>query len=169
MHMSVQDFPNLHVLVSAGERRERLDARGAYRPAGETRVLYAARGVMLLGVLMLVSANGIAQDIGHLAAGSVRAPGFHAGRPPAGLIAPPWGCAPGMLNCISREELRIILDRQRRFDNLRQDAPASGTGYPPQVRQLPPPTPDSEVQPAYRDSGTIRPEFRDSGTPLVPR
>jgi hypothetical protein len=74
-----------------------------------------------------------------------------------------------MRNCISREELRIILDRQRRFDLLRQDAPAGGTGYPPPVRQLPPPTPDSEVQPAYLDSGSIRPEFRDSGAPLGPR
>jgi hypothetical protein len=118
---------------------------------------------------MLASANGFAQDIGFFTAGPVWAPGFPAGRPPAGLIAPPWGCAPGMGNCISREELRIILDRQRRFDLLKQDAPASGAGYPPQVRHLPPPTPDSEVQPAYRESGSIRPEFRDSGTPLIPR
>jgi hypothetical protein len=74
-----------------------------------------------------------------------------------------------MRNCISREELRIILERQHRFDLLRQDVPASGAAYLPQVRQMPPPTPESEVQPAYRESGAIRPEFRDSGTPLIAR
>ena len=120
-------------------------------------------------MLMLTSAQCLAQEAGFIANGPVWAPGFPAGRPPAGLIAPPWGCAPGMRNCISREELRIMLERQRRFDLLGQDAPASGAGNLPQVRQLPPPTPDSEVQPAYRDSGSIRPEFRDSGTPLIPR
>ncbi|HMO49379.1 MAG TPA: hypothetical protein PKB14_25560 [Rubrivivax sp.] len=35
---------------------------------------------------------------------------------------------------------------------------ASGSpwGY---VRRLPPPTPESQIQPAYRDASTIRPEF----------
>lgn len=118
-----------------------------------------------IGVLMLASANGPAQERGFSVGGPWLPPGFSAGRPPAGLIAPPWGCAPGMRNCISQDELRIILERQRRLDSLRRDA-TPGVLLAPQVRTLPPPTPESEVQPAYKGSGSIRPEFRDSGTPI---
>jgi hypothetical protein len=118
---------------------------------------------------MLFCANGFAHDARLFTTGPLLPPGFHAGRPPAGLIAPPWGCAPGVRNCISQEELRILLERQRRFDNLRQDAPVTGVLPMPQQRPMPPPTPENEVQPAYRESGSIRPEFRDSGTPINPR
>jgi hypothetical protein len=129
------------------------------------------RGVAtgVLGASMLVCASGFAHEARLIATGPLLPPGFHAGRPPPGLIAPPWGCAPGVRNCISQEELRILLERQRRFDNLRQDAPVTGVLPMPQQRPMPPPTPENEVQPAYRESGSIRPEFRDSGTPINPR
>lgn len=128
------------------------------------------RGVVAgaLGILMFPGGIALAQDATLVASGPLLPPGFHSGRPPAGLIAPPWGCAPGVRNCISQEELRILLERQRRFDILRQDAPAPGALLAPQ-RSLPPATPEAEVQPAYRESGSIRPEFRDSGTPINPR
>jgi hypothetical protein len=96
------------------------------------------------------------------------------GRSPAGLIAPPWGCAPGQSDCIGRAELRLILERQRRFELLKQDAsgvqpaPVSGIWQVPQARNLPPPTPESQIQPAYRDSSVVRPEFRDVGMPISP-
>lgn len=125
--------------------------------------------VSLPFLLMLACAHSGAQVAGTIAVGPILPPGHYGGRPPTGLIAPPWGCAPGVRNCISQEELRIILERQRRFDILRQDAPAAGVWPVPQVRQLPPPTPESEVQPAYRGSGAIRPEFNESGTPLIAR
>ena len=72
-------------------------------------------------------------------------------------------------NCISQEELRILLERQRRFDNPRQDAPVTGVLPMPRQWPMPPPTPENEVQPAYRERGSVRPEFRDSGKPINPR
>jgi hypothetical protein len=37
------------------------------------------------------------------------------------------------------------------------------------VRRLPPPTPESQIQPRYRDSGTIRPEYAGGGADSAPR
>ncbi len=40
-----------------------------------------------------------------------------------------------------------------------------GTGSPwGYVRRLPPPTPESQIQPRYREASTLRPQFAESGT-----
>jgi hypothetical protein len=36
------------------------------------------------------------------------------------------------------------------------------------VRRLPPPTPESHIQPRYRDASTIRPEFSERTSPAMP-
>jgi len=63
---------------------------------------------------------------------------------------------------------RTALERQRRLDELRKDPPkikADATGIPwiePQARYLPPPTPEKQIQPAYRDRSVLRSEYRDA-------
>ena len=102
--------------------------------------------------------------------------GVRGGVPPPGLIASPWGCYPGTAGCIDPTGRRLSLERQRRFDALRQEQaserPGASTSLwlaPPAPRYLPPPTSEDQIQPAYRDSSVVRPEFRDAGTPIQPR
>ena len=102
--------------------------------------------------------------------------GVRGGLPPPGLIASPWGCYPGTAGCIDPSGRRLSLERQRRFDALRQEpanerAGASSSLWlaPPAPRYLPPPTSEDQIQPAYRDSSVVRPEFRDAGTPIQAR
>jgi hypothetical protein len=87
------------------------------------------------------------------------------GRPPIR-----WGCVPGSPHCVTSEAYRLVLERQRRFETLGQDAsqaaPPPSIWRVPQTRYLPPPTPEADIQPAYRDRGVVRPEFRDSGQPI---
>ena len=37
------------------------------------------------------------------------------------------------------------------------------------VRRLPPPTPESHIQPRYKDASTVRPEFAEGSTSAAPR
>lgn len=114
-------------------------------------------------------------------AGSVTRGGNHGGAPAGsgwGIAARPdldaqrWHCRPGFGTCLGGTELRLILERQRRFEVLRGEAPAaqapvSGSLWrgPPRS-YLPPPTPADQIVPAYQDRSLLRPEFRDSGTAL---
>lgn len=85
------------------------------------------------------------------------------------LAARRWGCHPGSGACIGGTELRLILERQRRFDFLRNELPADqapaagGLWRVPPYAYLPPPTPEDQIVPAYRDRSVLRPEFQDSG------
>lgn len=71
--------------------------------------------------------------------------------------------------------LRVELERMERLRWLRE---AAGERSPPQapgnlwdggagpwgyVKRIPPPTPESEIQPAYRGASQIRPEYQRSG------
>lgn len=83
-----------------------------------------------------------------------------------------WGCHPGWGACLGGTELRLILERQYRFDTLRNEPPAAqvplagGLWRVPPHAYLPPPTPGDQIVPAYRDSSVLRPDFQDSGKPL---
>ena len=57
-----------------------------------------------------------------------------------------------------QEHLRELEDRARR--GIAPDGPLYGAR-----RDWPPPTPEAEVQPAYRGSGEVRPEFSRAGEP----
>ena len=68
-----------------------------------------------------------------------------------------YGCGLG-------PDFRIQLRRELRFQALREgDPPATQPAFPLFQRDLPPPTPESDIQPAYRDASQIRPEFRRPG------
>ncbi len=84
-----------------------------------------------------------------------------------------WGvCAPGP--CVDPIEVQRYVARELRLQALRNESPVSAPGgfarpgESPYAapRYLPPATPDSEIQPAYRGSGEVRPEFRDAGQVL---
>ena len=83
-----------------------------------------------------------------------------------------WGCHPGWGACIGSAELRLILERQRRLDVLRNESAADqapsagGLWRVPPYAYLPPPTPEDQIVPAYRDRSVPRPEFQDSGKSL---
>jgi hypothetical protein len=89
------------------------------------------------------------------------------GYPYAGFVASPWGCYPAWGGCTRPANWRLLLERQRRFDHLRQDsaavaAPAmTNPWYGWSGAPLPPPTPEKQIQPAFRDRSVLRPEFRD--------
>ena len=88
------------------------------------------------------------------------------------LAARRWGCHPGWGACLGGTELRLILERQRRFDSLRNEPPADQAPVTgalwrvPPFAYLPPPTPVDQIVPAYRDRSILRPEFQDSGKSL---
>ncbi len=82
----------------------------------------------------------------------------------------PWGpCVAGA--CFGDVELRRAVRREMQVQELRRelDAQASGAAAASagsihrEPRYLPPPTPESHVQPAYRGTGDVRPEYRGSG------
>jgi hypothetical protein len=82
----------------------------------------------------------------------------------------PWGpCVTGA--CFGDMEVRRAVRREMQVQELRRelDAQASGaaagsTGsIHPEPRYLPPPTPESHLQPAYRGTGDVRAEYRGSG------
>ncbi len=90
----------------------------------------------------------------------------------SGFATHRWVCHPGWGACLGGTELRLILERQYRFDALKNDAQvdqaplAQGLWGAPPHAYLPPPTPEDQIVPAYRDRSVLRPEFQDSGKPL---
>jgi hypothetical protein len=100
---------------------------------------------------------------------------------PYGPVAPyaygvyaPWGPCPAG-RCADPASVRRYIAREIRFQELRSaaEAPAGGgfarPGESPfsAPRYLPPPTPDSEIQPRYQGSGDLLPEFREAGQAIV--
>ena len=90
----------------------------------------------------------------------------------SGFATHRWVCHPGWGACLGGSELRLMLERQHRFDALRNAAPADqgpverGLWRVPPHAYLPPPTPLDQIVPAYRDRSVLRPEFQSSGKPL---
>lgn len=76
----------------------------------------------------------------------------------------PWfdgACGGYGYACGLGPDFRTQLRRELRFQALREgDPPATLPGRPMFLRDLPPPTPESEIQPAYREASQVRPEFR---------
>ena len=84
----------------------------------------------------------------------------------------PWGpCSAGA--CVDNPYLRRAIQRelaqlehQRELDERAQRGLQSyGTPLYGARGDWPPPTPEAQVQPAYRGSGEIRPEFSETGQP----
>ena len=87
-----------------------------------------------------------------------------------------WGpCSTGA--CLDNPYLRRLIQREMaQLEHLRElDEQAQrglhSYGTPPYGgrRDWPPPTPEAQVQPAYRGSGEIRPEFSFTGQPRQER
>jgi len=84
----------------------------------------------------------------------------------------PWGpCGVGAcvddpyLRRAIRRELERLEYRRELEERAQPGIPAAGT-LPYGMRpDWPPPTPEAQVQPAYRGSGEIRPEFHGAGQP----
>jgi len=82
----------------------------------------------------------------------------------------PWGPC-GASSCVDNPYLRRAIQRElaqlehfRELDERAQrDLQAYGTPLHGARSDWPPPTPEAQVQPAYRGSGEIRPEFSGSG------
>ena len=73
-----------------------------------------------------------------------------------------WPC--GGYGCGLAPDYRTQLRRELRFQELRtRGSAAEPSVYPMLPRDLPPPTPASDIQPAYRDASQIRPEFLREG------
>jgi len=137
----------------------------------------------VLRTLVLV---GAATFVGRSMAQDTPAAGSVAREPVAGVPAPraasghrslwPGGyagvCYPIWCGGASPWQWRKMLERQRRLDELRKDpaaaatGPAAGPWDEPQGHYLPPPTPEKQIQPAYRDRSVVRPEFRDRSQEL---
>ena len=84
-------------------------------------------------------------------------------------IYDPWLTCTPPYGCYDAAQLRIELERDRRLQELRalaarSEARAHGPGDGPWGRQryLPSPTPDANIQPAYRGTGQVRPEYEHS-------
>ena len=84
--------------------------------------------------------------------------------PPA-IIYDALGRCLGPVNCPDNDQLRRLLDRYQRNYGQRflPDTPVSEGNAP---RRDVAPTPEADVQPAYRGSGEVRPEFQRSGQVL---
>lgn len=77
-------------------------------------------------------------------------------------------CGPARPGCTLPPGVRRQVLRQARLEALRDASggvPAGATSSA-HAAWIPLPTPADQIQPAYRDHGTVRPEYRDSGTPL---
>ena len=97
-------------------------------------------------------------------------PGYGPNGPyPYGGYAPWSTCWPGP--CADGIWLRSAIRRDLQQQELRRELERrAGAGFPQggdslygAPRYVPPPTPESQVQPAYRGSGDVRPEYRNSG------
>jgi hypothetical protein len=72
---------------------------------------------------------------------------------PCGGYGYGYGCGLGL-------DYRAQLRRELRFQELREGDPRTAPrAYPTPQQELPPATPLSDIQPAYRDASQIRPEF----------
>lgn len=141
------------------------------------------QALALLSSVVLVAAPGyVAAQGGVVVGGAAVWPGPAYGPVVPygyGIYAPwplyaPWGpCGVGF--CGDSIALRRYIARELRRQEL-ADAPEapSGGGFarpgespfgPP--RYLPPPTPDSEVQPRYQGSGEVLPQYRDAGQAIA--
>lgn len=93
-------------------------------------------------------------------------PGFapYPGAPPP-IIYDAFGRCLAPLGCADYEQLRRFLDRYERNYGQRfaADKPAL---QPPAQRRDVPPTPEAQIQPAYRGASQLRPEFEQAGKPL---
>jgi hypothetical protein len=86
------------------------------------------------------------------------------------LVVPCWAEAQaGAANAVGKAHVRpghsvVFPQKAPRADQDLWGTTGSPWGY---VRRLPPPTPESHIQPRYRDASTIRPEFveRDRAVP----
>ena len=86
--------------------------------------------------------------------------------------AGPWGPCGGSA-CVDNPYLRRAIQRElAQFEYLRELEERAQRGFQsygtPQHGargDWPPPTPEAQVQPAYRGSGEIRPEFSGAGQP----
>lgn len=83
-----------------------------------------------------------------------------------------WGPC-GARACVDNPYLRRAIQRElAQFEHRREIEARSQRGFTTQATSLygprsdwPPPTPEAQVQPAFRGSGEIRPEFSGSGLP----
>ncbi len=83
-----------------------------------------------------------------------------------------WGPC-GARACVDSPYLRRAIQRElAQFEHLREIEARSQRGLSTYAMPLygprsdwPPPTPEAQVQPAFRGSGEIRPEFSGSGQP----
>ncbi len=130
--------------------------------------------------MSFAGATATAADVA-IGAGMAVGPGLPAY--PAGVYYYPYGAFPGPYwdcarfgSCLGAAGSTARTYRERREEVRRQreeiatpkgpatpdlwDSDGSPWGY---TRRLPPPTPESEIQPAYRDAGQVRPEYRDAG------
>lgn len=131
---------------------------------------------------ILGAAPGFAAAQGGVAVGGVWArPGYGPGVPyvsgvyaPWPLYAPWWGpCGPRF--CGDSVALRRYIAQEIRRQELAAGADSAGAGGfarpgespfgPP--RYLPPPTPQSEIQPRFQGSGEVLPQFREAGQPIA--
>ncbi len=129
---------------------------------------------------VVLAAAGVAPSQAEVAAGATVGGGW----PGHGSFAPnryraywfgwtgPWGpCGAGA--CVDDPYLRRAIRRElAHLEHLRDLEERAQGGLPPYavppygVRgDWPPPTPEAQVQPAYRGSGEIRPEFSGVGEP----
>lgn len=110
---------------------------------------------------LALSASAAAAAGGAVIVGPVW-PGPWPGWPVAGPFAYPGACLP-YGRCFGPP----WDERRQRLRPMAPDAPPpadadiwGSTGSPwGYVRRLPPPTPESQIQPRYRDASTIRPEY----------
>lgn len=79
---------------------------------------------------------------------------------------PPYGCRDPV-------QLRLELERSLRMQELRERATQSEPRYPGPAdgpwglqHYIPPATPESNIQPAYRGASKLRPEYEHSGRPI---
>jgi hypothetical protein len=128
----------------------------------------------LLRTLALGAAVGSAAAAGPLHVGPVR-PGYLPAYP---LIYPGYlhpgacvyagGCVGTMWDERRLRRLPVAPSEPAPVEQDIWGSDGSPWGY---VRRLPPPTPEAQIQPQYRDASTIRPEFGGPGAggPLVPQ
>lgn len=114
------------------------------------------RAALIMPAVLLLTPGAARAEVGAGVAFTWPATPLGAGPWPACV---PWGCADPV-------QLRRALRRELREEALRRDLapppPADAADvlftYPSRAG-LPPPTPASQVQPRYRESGTVRPKY----------
>jgi hypothetical protein len=127
-----------------------------------------------------LAAAGVGESLAQAAVGA--GIGWGWGAPAFGPYAP-YGYGPyghgwvgpfgpcGVAGCIDDPYLRRAIRRELEQQELRRELeerarsgfPGAGPPAYGLRRDPAPPTPESQLQPAYRGTGEIRPEFRDAG------